>query len=95
MASILNTHKCYQFKKIDEFVSVFARRQVHKVLGQPVAQVGTRLDCDLTVGTTEGRGILHEEKKGGAEVGEKVFFLKSILLTEKDPGIEFSTPVLY
>ena len=95
MASILNTHKCYQFKKIDEFVSVFARRQVHKVLGQPVAQVGTRLDCDLTVGTTEGRGILHEEKKGGAEVGEKVFFFKSILQTEKDPGIEFSTPVLY
>ena len=83
MASILNTHKCYQFKKIDEFVSVFARRQVHKVLGQPVAQVGTRLDCDLTVGTTEGRGILHEEKKGGAEVGKKVFFLNQFFKLKK------------
>lgn len=85
MASILSTHKCYQFKKIDEFVGIFARRQVHKVLGQPVAQVGTRLDCDLTVGTTEGRSILHEgKKKGGAEVGEKVlsqfFKLKKILV---------------
>ena len=83
MASILNTHKCYQFKKIDEFVSVFTRRQVHKVLGQPVAQVGTRLDCDLTIGTTEGRGILHEEKKGGAEVGKKVFFLNQFFKLKK------------
>lgn len=83
MASILNTHKCYQFKKIDEFVSVFTRRQVHKVLGQPVAQVGTRLDCDFTVGTTEGRSILHEEKKEGAEVGEKVVFLSQFFKLKK------------
>ena len=83
MASILNTHKCYQFKKIDEFVSVFTRRQVHKVLGQPVAQVGTRLDCDFTVGTTEGRSILHEEKKGGAEIGEIVVFLSQFFKLKK------------
>lgn len=83
MASTLNTHKCYQFKKIDEFVSVFTRRQVHKVLGQPAAQVGTRLDCDFTVGTAEGRSILHEEKKGGAEVGEKVVFLSQFFKLKK------------
>ena len=89
MASILSTHKCYQFKKIDEFVGIFARRQVHKVLGQPVAQVGTRLDCDLTVGTTEGRSILHEGKKKEQKLVRKFFFFKSILQTEKDPGVEF------
>lgn len=95
LASLLSTHKPYQFKKIDEFVSVLPGGEVHKVLGQPAAQVGTRLNCDLTVGTTEGRSILYKGKEKGKSLRKS--FFKSTLQTEKDTGVAIPTtcPLLY
>lgn len=43
----------YQFKKVNQFVNVLSCGKVHKVLGQSVAQVGTGLDGDFAVCTTE------------------------------------------
>ena len=71
-------------------MSVLPGGEVHKVLGQPVAQVGTRLNRDLAVGATEGRSILYRGKEKGKSVRKSCF--KSILQTEKDTGIAIPTP---
>lgn len=55
--------RLYQFQKINEFVSVFPSRQIDKVLGQPVTQIGTGLDCHFTVCATESWRILYKENK--------------------------------
>lgn len=75
MTSILSTHRLYQFKKINEFVSIFPSREVHEVLGQSVTQIGTGLDCDLAVCATESWRILYKETKG---IFFEKYFLKSI-----------------
>lgn len=82
MISILSTHGLYQFKKINEFVSIFPSREVYEVLGQSVTQIGTGLDCDLTVCATESWRILYKETKG-TFCGK--YFLKPIFQTEEDP----------
>lgn len=58
----MNFHILYQFKEIYELVSVFPSGEVHEVLGQSVAQVGTGLHCDFTVCAAEGWRILYKEK---------------------------------
>lgn len=61
MTSTLSIHRLYQFKEIDEFVSIFPSREVDKVLGQSVTQIGTGLDCNFTVGATESWRVLYKK----------------------------------
>lgn len=58
----MNFHILYQFKEIYELVSVFPSGEVHEVLGQSVAQIGTGLHRDFTVCAAEGWRILYKEK---------------------------------
>lgn len=54
----------FQFKKVNQFVNILSSGKVHKILGQSVAQVGTGLDGDFAVCTTEHWIILWKRQGG-------------------------------
>lgn len=68
-----NFHILYQLKEIYKLVSIFPSGEVHEVLRQSVAQIGTGLHCDFTVCAAEGWRILYKEKT----VKSVILFLRS------------------